>query len=82
MAVDHNGRPFTRSEDRTTRYRVYPIAGEPSVGAVPVVNAALDLEFSAAGVAGGYWEPVTNGDSENPELVFYDGDVVMTWVTD
>lgn len=27
-----------------------------------------------------HWEPVTNGDATTPELVFSDGDVVMTWV--
>jgi hypothetical protein len=32
--------------------------------------------------AGGRWEPVTNGDPENPELVFYEGDVVMYFVVD
>lgn len=30
----------------------------------------------------GYWEPVTNGDSTTPEIVFSDGDIVMTWVTE
>jgi hypothetical protein len=29
------------------------------------------------GVGGGGWEPLTNGDAANPELVFADGDVVM-----
>lgn len=24
-----------------------------------------------------YWEPLTNGDATTPELLFYDGDVVM-----
>lgn len=28
----------------------------------------------------GHWEPVTNGDSDSPEIVFSDGDVVMTFV--
>jgi hypothetical protein len=32
--------------------------------------------------AGGRWEPVTNGDPENPELVFYEGDCVMYFVAD
>jgi hypothetical protein len=30
----------------------------------------------------GHWEPVTNGDPDNPEIVFYNGDVVLTWVED
>lgn len=33
-------------------------------------------------VTGGHWEPVTNGDPDNPELVFADGDVVMSWVVE
>ncbi len=39
----------------------------------------LELRDSAAG---GHWEPVTNGDPDNPELVFYEGDIVVYWVTD
>ena len=29
----------------------------------------------------GHWEPVTNGDTANPEVVFDDGDIVMEWTT-
>jgi hypothetical protein len=32
--------------------------------------------------AGGHWEPVTNGDADSPEIVFGDGDVVMTFMED
>lgn len=35
-----------------------------------------------AGSTVGHWEPVTNGDPDNPELVFYEGDIVVYWVTD
>jgi hypothetical protein len=37
-----------------------------------------DLE--GAGVGGGYWEPLTNGDAANPALIFADGDVIMVEV--
>lgn len=47
--ADNNGRPFVRSEDRTTRLRVYPVAGTPTEGDGVVVNADLDLEFGASG---------------------------------
>ena len=30
--------------------------------------------------AQGYWSPLTNGDPVTPELVFADGDAIMTWV--
>lgn len=30
--------------------------------------------------AGGYWEPLTNGDITTPELIFYNGDIVMAEV--
>lgn len=50
--ADNNGRPYARSEDRTTRYRLYPIKGEPVEGAMAVVNADGDLEFTAAGGTG------------------------------
>lgn len=29
---------------------------------------------------GGYYEPLTNGDAANPELIFLDGDVIMVGV--
>lgn len=28
----------------------------------------------------GYWSPLTNGDPDNPELIFADGDAIMGWV--
>lgn len=35
-----------------------------------------------AGPTSGYWEPLTNGDPDYPELMFdVDGNVLMTWVT-
>lgn len=34
----------------------------------------VDALFAASS---GYWEPLTNGDSTTPELLFYNGDVVM-----
>ena len=36
----------------------------------------------ASAATTGHWEPVTNGDPDNPELLFYDGDVVLYWVED
>lgn len=33
------------------------------------------------GQGGGYWEPVANGDPATPEVVFSDGDIVMTWIS-
>ena len=61
--------------------------------AIADFNAALDAERHArlamlaqlqsqiALVAASYWEPVTNGDPVNPEILFADGDVVMAQVT-
>ncbi len=45
-------------------------------------NATLGAWVLGRGDGGGHWEPVTNGDPENPELVFDDGDVVMYLVPD
>ncbi len=48
-----------------------------------VIDGSPLLKITAGGPsAGGHWEPVTNGDPDNPELIFADGDVVMSWVTD
>lgn len=46
---------------------------------------ALDTDLTAAIAAidfenAGHWEPVTNGDTAAPEIVFDAGDVVMEWV--
>jgi hypothetical protein len=46
------------------------------------VNGLTLFKLVTAPGAGGRWEPVTNGDPENPELVFYEGDVVMYFVAD
>lgn len=45
------------------------------------VNGVDLLEIVPSTGGAGHWEPVTNGDTDNPELVFYNGDVVMYWVT-
>lgn len=48
-----------------------------TMGGTPIYR----LTFQGA-VLNGHWEPLTNGDTENPEILFSDGDVLMTWVTD
>jgi hypothetical protein len=51
-------------------------------GEVPVLQSDFTVIWTQPGALGGRWEPVTNGDPENPELVFADGDVVMYFVDD
>lgn len=36
-----------------------------------------DWKDPASGPGGAYWEPLTNGNAEAPELIFADGDVIM-----
>jgi hypothetical protein len=47
-----------------------------------MLNGLTLFRLVPAPGAGGRWEPVTNGDPENPELVFYEGDVVLYFVAD
>lgn len=58
-----------------------PPAGE-GAGLVPVLGADDRVQWGSGSGVGGHWEPVTNGDPDNPEIVFYDGDVLMYWVED
>jgi len=49
--------------------------------ALVVVNGVLSWGAGSAG-SNGYYKPLSNGDAENPSVVFADGSVVMIWVTD
>lgn len=48
------------------------------VGDLGAITDRLDTIEEAGGA---YYEPVTNGDSGSPELIFIDGDVVVTRVS-
>lgn len=40
-------------------------------------KAQTEALIASGGESLGYWEPLANGDAVNPELIFYNGDVVM-----
>lgn len=58
--------------------------GQFTVNAAGQLTAAVNVPISAAAVVtplSPHYEPVTNGDPINPELIYNgDGDVVMGWV--
>lgn len=49
--ANHHRRPGALNEARDDYLRVYPVAGEPTVGDGVVVNADLDLAFSSTAAA-------------------------------
>lgn len=51
-----------------------------NIGDVMTVNAAGTLPEWAALNTIGRWEPLTDGDPINPELLFMGGDVIMMWI--
>lgn len=60
--------------------------GQFTVNAAGQITAATDVLITASGgapsPADAHYEPVTNGDPVNPDLIYnVDGDVVMGWVT-
>lgn len=87
-AEDQPGDGWYLGEDYLwARIRRPPDCAERAAAGTPyVLTLAADgawvwtIGGGSGGVSGGHWEPLTNGDPENPELVFYDGDVVMTFV--
>lgn len=40
-------------------------------------KAEVDALIASGGESLGYWEPLTNGDSVSPELLWYNGDIIM-----
>lgn len=40
-------------------------------------KSEVDALVASGGASLGFWEPITNGDATTPELLFYDGDVIM-----
>lgn len=76
---------FYVPDDSGELARVYPISDVPTAEGQTVTtrrgpDGALLLGFGAGGAGAGRWEPVTNGDLENPEILFCNGDVVMAFV--
>lgn len=51
-------------------------------GYVPTLQANDTVLWRLPTLTGGHWEPVANGDPVSPEIVFSDGDVLMTFVED
>jgi hypothetical protein len=51
-------------------------------------NSTLDewvpttISGGGGGSGTGYWEPITNGDSTTPEIMFENGDVLMEFISD
>lgn len=58
--------------------------GQFTVNAAGQITAAMDVPISASGTVGPlspHYEPLTNGDPINPDLIYNsNGDVVMAWV--
>lgn len=55
----------------------------PAAVTTELADHETRLDALESGSVSGRWEPVTNGDPLDPQLVFDDtGDVVMSWVED
>lgn len=59
-----------------------PAVTDGMLRALSALDGVLAWRESGSTVGGGYYKPLSNGDSENPAVVFADGSVVMIWVTD
>lgn len=46
------------------------------------VPGVLTINGESGGGGGGYWSPLTDGDPDETELVFLNGDVIMVWIPD
>jgi hypothetical protein len=75
----------------TLVYNLYkPAVGERGWGllvdaSLDTIDAALaDLDTRTAGLEGtaslGFWAPLTNGDPDDPGIIFFDGQVVMVFM--
>lgn len=59
----------------------HPVAGTPVAGDTVVYQGDGTFAFSSGSEFSGFPEPLTNGDPDNPEIVFDgEGDVIMVWV--
>jgi hypothetical protein len=65
-----------------TRSYVFRVRTNYAVGAWETDSETFTLTGGGGGTTPGRWEPLTDGDTEDPQFIFDDGDVVMVWVTD
>ena len=60
-----------------------PVQGQVYFNSVELLLRQFDGTVWIAvgtGTSSSHWEPVSNGDPDFPEVVFSDGDIVMSWV--
>lgn len=65
---------------RPPDYGAQAAAGTPYVLTVAEDGSWVWAIGGGGSGSGGRWEPLTNGDPENPEILFANGDVLMTFV--